>query len=32
MVLAFVALVALANGLFGWVGGLVGYPGLAFQT
>jgi concentrative nucleoside transporter, CNT family len=32
MVLAFVALVALANGLFGWVGGLFGYPGLAFQT
>jgi CNT family concentrative nucleoside transporter len=31
MVLAFVALVALANGLFGWAGGLVGYPGLAFQ-
>ena len=31
MVLAFVALVALANGLFGWLGGLVGYPGLAFQ-
>ena len=31
MVLAFVALVALANGLFGWAGGLIGYPGLAFQ-
>ncbi|MDG6077963.1 NupC/NupG family nucleoside CNT transporter [Erythrobacter litoralis] len=31
MVLAFVALVALANGLLGWVGGLVGYPGLSFQ-
>lgn len=31
MVLAFVALVALANGLFGWAGGLVGHPGLAFQ-
>jgi len=31
MVLAFVALVALANGLFSWAGGLVGYPGLAFQ-
>jgi CNT family concentrative nucleoside transporter len=31
MVLAFVALVALANGLLGWVGGLVGYPDLTFQ-
>jgi CNT family concentrative nucleoside transporter len=31
MVLAFVALVALANGLLGWLGGFVGYPGLAFQ-
>lgn len=31
MVLAFVALVALANGLLGWTGGLVGYPGLTFQ-
>jgi CNT family concentrative nucleoside transporter len=31
MVLAFVALVALANGLFGWAGGLIGYPGLAMQ-
>ena len=31
MVLAFVALVALANGLFGWAGGLIGYPGLSFQ-
>ena len=31
MVLAFVALVALANGLLGWVGGLVGYPDLSFQ-
>jgi concentrative nucleoside transporter, CNT family len=31
MVLAFVALVALANGLFGWIGGLFGHPGLAFQ-
>jgi CNT family concentrative nucleoside transporter len=31
MVLAFVALVALANGLFGWAGGLIGYPGLALQ-
>ena len=31
MVLAFVALVALANGLLGWVGALVGQPGLSFQ-
>ena len=31
MVLAFVALVALANGLLGWVGGLFGQPGLSFQ-
>jgi CNT family concentrative nucleoside transporter len=31
MVLAFVALVALANGLFGWAGGLVGHPGIALQ-
>jgi len=31
MVLAFVALVALANGMLGWLGGFVGYPGLAFQ-
>ena len=31
MVLAFVALVALANGLLGAVGGLVGYPQLSFQ-
>jgi len=31
MVLAFVALVALANGLLGWAGGLFGYPGLSFQ-
>jgi len=31
MVLAFVALVALANGLLGMVGGLVGLPGLTFQ-
>jgi len=31
MVLAFVALVALANGLLGWLGGFIGYPGLAFQ-
>src|SRR6187551_398939 len=31
MVLAFVALVALANGLLGWAGGLVGFPNLSFQ-
>ncbi|HEY6814481.1 MAG TPA: nucleoside transporter C-terminal domain-containing protein [Croceibacterium sp.] len=31
MVLAFVALVALANGLLGWAGGLFGYPTLSFQ-
>jgi CNT family concentrative nucleoside transporter len=31
MVLAFVALVALANGLLGWAGGLFGYPDLSFQ-
>ncbi len=31
MVLAFVALVALANGLLGAAGGLVGMPGLSFQ-
>lgn len=31
MVLAFVALVALANGLLGWAGGLVGLPDLTFQ-
>ena len=31
MVLAFVALVALANGLFGAVGGWFGYPQLSFQ-
>jgi CNT family concentrative nucleoside transporter len=32
MVLAFVALVALANGLLGWAGGLFGYPELSFQA
>jgi CNT family concentrative nucleoside transporter len=32
MVLAFVALVALANGFVGWLGGLVGVEGLTFQT
>ncbi len=31
MVLAFVALVALANGLLGSAGGLLGYPDLSFQ-
>ena len=31
MVLAFVALVALANGVLGWLGGLAGYPDLSFQ-
>lgn len=31
MVLAFVALVALANGIFGWVGGWFGTPDLSFQ-
>ena len=31
MVLAFVALVALANGLLGWAGGLFGYSELSFQ-
>ena len=31
MVLAFVALVALANGVLGWFGGLVGLPDLSFQ-
>jgi CNT family concentrative nucleoside transporter len=32
MVLAFVALVALANGMLGWVGGWFGHPELSFQT
>jgi CNT family concentrative nucleoside transporter len=32
MVLAFVALVALANGLLGGIGGWFGYPGLSFQA
>ena len=31
MLLAFVALVAMANGLLGWVGGLFDYPQLSFQ-
>jgi CNT family concentrative nucleoside transporter len=32
MVLAFVALVALANGLLGGIGAWFGYPGLSFQS
>ena len=32
MVLAFVALVALANGVLGWVGGLFGFTGWSFQA
>ena len=32
MVLAFVALVALANGFVGWLGGWFGYPDLSFQV
>ena len=32
MVLAFVALVALANGILGGIGGLFGYPDLTFQA
>jgi CNT family concentrative nucleoside transporter len=31
MLLAFVALIALANGILGWIGGQVGHPGLTFQ-
>ena len=31
MVLAFVALVAMANGILGSIGGQLGYPGLSFQ-
>jgi CNT family concentrative nucleoside transporter len=31
MVLAFVALVSLANGLLAWLGGVVGWPGLSLQ-
>ena len=31
MVLAFVALIALANGLVGWVAGLFGFAGVTFQ-
>ena len=32
MVLAFVALVALANGVLGWVGGLLGFANWSFQA
>ncbi len=32
MVLAFVALVALANGFVGWAAGLLGFPGVTFQS
>lgn len=32
MVLAFVALVALANGFVGWIGGMLGAPGATFQS
>ena len=32
MVLAFVALIALANGIVGWAGGLLGFPGVTFQA
>jgi CNT family concentrative nucleoside transporter len=32
MVLAFVALVAMANGFVGWFAGLLGYSGITFQS
>lgn len=32
MVLAFVALIALANGIVGWFGGLFGFAGVTFQS
>ena len=32
MVLAFVALVAMLNGFVGWAAGLVGFPGVTFQS
>jgi CNT family concentrative nucleoside transporter len=32
MVLAFVALVALANGFVGWLGAMIGFPGVTFQS
>lgn len=31
MLIAFIALIALLNGLIGWVGGLVGYPEVSLQ-
>ncbi|MEE4281580.1 MAG: NupC/NupG family nucleoside CNT transporter [Pseudomonadales bacterium] len=31
MLIAFIALIALANGLFGWVGGLAGFPQLSLE-
>lgn len=31
MLMAFIALIALANGLLGWAGGLVGYPELTLE-
>ncbi len=31
MLLAFVALIAMLNGIFGWVGGMFGYPELSIQ-
>ena len=32
MLLAFIALIAMCNGLLGWAGGLVGYPGINLET
>lgn len=32
MLLAFISLIALLNGLLGWVGGFVGFPDITFQT
>lgn len=31
MLLAFIALIALVNGMIGWVGGIFGYPALSFE-
>lgn len=31
MLLAFIALIAMLNGLLSWVGGWVGYPHLSFE-
>jgi CNT family concentrative nucleoside transporter len=31
MLLAFIALIAMLNGLLGWVGGMVGFPQLSFE-